>query len=207
MRSLRLSAVFALIGLLSVPSAAAHAFSNGAPSFFVGAEGGWSSVRFERRARFSNIDISETDTAYSVNAGVRFNRFFAVSLFGTLSGSSSFTVSDGIFEGRLDYYYYGVSADGYVFLPLSADTSLIGTAGIGRYGLHAEYEGRFAGDDFKKDFYGTGLRFGFGMERKIASDIAFHALYRHTSFDADKADESDMFKHINEYVVGLNWFF
>lgn len=181
--------------------------SFGAPSFFVGADGGWSSVRYERKARFYQADISETDAVYSINAGIRFNRYFALSLFGTMSGDSSFTAADNVFEGSIDYYYYGGGLDGYVFLPLSHESSLIGTAGIGRYALHTEYEGRSVADASEKDFYGTGLRFGFGMEHKVAPDMAVHALYRHTAFDADEADESDIFKHINEYVVGLRWFF
>ncbi len=199
----RLLKIFCCSVLLSMPVAKVRA-----EAVFAGADLGFSSLRYEHQSGFSNSSFSETDTSYGGTIGVRFNRYFAVSLFGIMSGESSFTAADNVLKGKIDYYYYGGGADAYVFLPVSAQTSLIATAGVGNYKIHFEYQTQTGNTDgFETDYSKTGIRFGFGTEYKISDDTAVHAVYRRTEFDSGLSKDGFRFNTIDEYTIGLRWFF
>ena len=193
-----------------VSSGVAHAQSADKTDWYAGIDIGRSRLgmngsdvdgAFANQGIASSTSLDQTDTSFGVNAGYRFNNFFA--LEGAYARLGSFDYSAGTGTDTIDgkFKASALSLSGVGFYPLSTQWSLYGKAGLTRTDAKLEASSESGLTPTQNSSHnGTGLLVGAGVTYDFARNVYAKAGWdRYTKV----GDSSTGSGPVDLYMVGV----
>lgn len=145
------------------------------PGFYIGAGVGAANLEID------DIDFDDSDTAFKLFGGYRFNEYFGVELAYFDNG----TAEQDLFPGTLEIESKGVNASAVVTAPFGENLSVFAKLGYASIDLEAAIRGLGQridlGDDTEEELsYGAGLTYSFNEAWSLRAE--------YEAFDLDDAD-------------------
>ncbi|MBP3687099.1 MAG: porin family protein [Alphaproteobacteria bacterium] len=162
----------------------------------------FSSVKDEDGDSFNYKEVLPASyTAYSLNAGAKFNQNFGIEAFIQQSSEETKT-DDWDYKEKIQFNAIGIDLIGY--LPVSHELELLASLGLAQYNFNLKEEIDY--DDYyeweKSTLNTIGYRFGIGAQYNINEHIALRAMARYIKFSDD-----DIIKNMTELSLGLRYMF
>ena len=162
----------------------------------------FSSVKDEYGDSFNYKEVLPTSyTAYSLNAGAKFNQNFGIEAFIQQSSEETKT-DDWDDKEKIQFNAIGIDLIGY--LPVSQELELLASLGLAQYNFNEKstYEDEYYIYTDKDNLNTMGYRFGIGAQYNINEHIALRAMARYIKFSDD-----DIIKNMTELSLGLRYMF